>query len=787
MSLDLRASTNPRWPCALAAGLLLLGICGFSGSSFVFGARKSLLFDEKLGESPRESLGTSRGIRSDEWSVDLPMSRSQQLAEPRFPLVNLRQGLGQLQRNPGGSPILDWGLPFRPLLWPLLVGTPWSLGVRWFLRSSLLVLGLWALLRTLLARDGLDDEQRRRRGAVAALGTVAIAFSSAFIWWLSSGLSELVLFAAFAVAAAGRAAREPRRSHRLAWHAATAWLSACAFFDFYPPIWPPMLLIVCAAIVDLHWRARGRAAGALRSSLPSILLVGFGAAVSIAYYAPFLALVAQTVYPGHRVAQAGGLPADRLLDLLWPSLRIYAPFSDPAVVLGAAKLNECEASAVEALPLFLCFAVAAVSPRVRAAVRGAIRESPASCAAWAVLLTWLLVPMPGWFGLLTLLELSPWNRAWFAFGFSTALLSTLVVAELTRSALPAPQRMREVAAAAVFLCACLALAAVVVPGTRLEEAVDRWNRFVPSLLTAGAALAGIALLEREWGPRLLMLGWSLPLVLANAGVHPLVASDQLFARGSGHARVESALASEPGRLLDYTTHIGNSLAGYGWPVLSAVQLAPDVGMFRFLAPDAPGLTERVFNRYALVHFRPPPGRAESPADDSVWLFVSPCSDRLAALGVNHFLAYPMDRLPAECAQRFTVRPAGELQLWSRKQPVCTFGVARRTEPVSDALQYDYSCSAGGSAARLVPGRSGMTIELPATAGVQYALPFNVSLVDRVTCEGASAWRGEAHLFFSALGNGPASCRVDHLGTMGAVRRLLFRNAPATVAPLAAAR
>src|SRR5256885_11856034 len=45
-------------------------------------------------------------------------------------------------------------------------------------------------------------------------------------------------------------------------------------------------------------------------------------------------------------------------------------------------------------------------------------------------------------------------------------------------------------------------------------------------------------------------------------------------------------------------------------------------------------SEEIFNRYALVHFRPPPGRAASPSDDSVWLFVSPCSQRLAALGVN---------------------------------------------------------------------------------------------------------------------------------------------------------
>src|SRR5256885_10773145 len=198
-------------------------------------------------------------------------------------------------------------------------------------------------------------------------------------------------------------------------------------------------------------------------------------------------------------------------------------------------------------------------------------------------------------------------------------------------------------------------------------------------------------------------------------------------------------------------------------------------------------SEEIFNRYALVHFRPPPGRAASPSDDSVWLFVSPCSQRLAALGVNHFLAYPDDRLPSDCADRFVVRWSGALQLWSRKNPVCAFGVAHGLAPVSDPLQYDYSCTAGGAAAHLRPGRDALTVDLPGDPGVQYALPLNVSVVDRFTCEGATARLGQAHLFFAPTRSGGASCRVRFLGTAGGLRRLLSHTPPASTAPLAAAR
>jgi hypothetical protein len=155
----------------------------------------------------------------------------------------------------------------------------------------------------------------------------------------------------------------------------------------------------------------------------------------------------------------------------------------------------------------------------------------------------------------------------------------------------------------------------------------------------------------------------------------------------------------------------------------------------------------------------------------VWLFVSPCSSRLAALGVNHFLAYPDDRLPAECSNQFAVQVAGGIQLWSRRDAVCGFGVARASAFPRSALDYDFSCRAGGAKARLVPGRSGIVVELPADPGVYYALPLNLSVVDEIRCEHATARLGEAHLFFAADG-ASARCRVDFLGTAGGVRRLL---------------
>jgi hypothetical protein len=106
---------NPRaasWPILLAVGFLALGLAGLSGSSGWFGSEHDRLLGPERSRRV-EVFARSRGIRSDEWAVEQPMARAQQLADPAFPSVNLGLGLGQLMRNPYALPVLDWGAAFR--------------------------------------------------------------------------------------------------------------------------------------------------------------------------------------------------------------------------------------------------------------------------------------------------------------------------------------------------------------------------------------------------------------------------------------------------------------------------------------------------------------------------------------------------------------------------------------------------------------------------------------------------------------------------------------------------
>ncbi len=735
----------PRWFAAFIVVLVAAGIGGLTGSSWLFGAEKyDPLFTEAERASRHELWGTSRGIRSDEWAVETPKARGQQLAG--LPLVNLNEGLGELERNVYDIPVLDWGLPLRPSTWPYLLPLRWSHGARWFFRDALLLVGLYALLSAFVA------EKR-----VAAVAALALFFSSGFVWWRSTTMIGFMGMLCITGGIAARALRE----RKPVWFVLTAWGAACSFCVFYPPVWAPMLWVVCAALLDLGIRK-----GRLRLAALLVGVMAAGALVGLFYQLPYLSLVAGTVYPGSRIAGAGELPPARLLEMVWPSLTTSAPVHcGPERELSRAVSNACEASSIEVLPLLLLPALALVSARVRRAFKELVRSSPASVVAFALLTAWLFLPLPSWFARLTLLQWSPAARAWMAYGISAALLVARLLATLLSDPVGEPFRWRGwIGVAAVAACALLAKEHI-----RQEPLTDCYARaWVPPialaalLLSAGALLSGTAR-----GAAVLLVAWGASVALANHRVNPLVESGKLFAKGEGHQVVDGALARAPGRILDYSTHFGAYLAAFGWPMLGGTLTSPDLGLFRFLAPEVPGLTEEVYNRYLHYNFELPPARTRMLSPDAIRIALSPCSRRLATLGVNHLLMFPGSAPEPGCASEWTSQAAGELRLWSRRTPLCAVGVARGS-PAS-ALEFDYSCP---GEAKVHAGVAALSIEVPQDPSRSWAFALNSRVIAGIDCSGATARFLDAHLVIQPRGAVPALCHARYLDSGAALRRLL---------------
>jgi hypothetical protein len=365
-------------------------------------------------------------------------------------------------------------------------------------------------------------------------------------------------------------------------------------------------------------------------------------------------------------------------------------------------------------------------------------------------------------------------RVWVAFGLAAALFTAAVLAEMWTDETAEALRWT-----ALLPGACAIAGAALAAGFRVRAAPSytyciarAW--WPPMILSALLLTAGLLALGRARGAAVLMASWLLPVALANFTVNPMIRSSKLFPKGPGHEVVDRALAWAPGRLIDYRTHAGAVLSAFGWPVLTGVQEVPDLALLRFLAPDAPQLTEEMVNRYAHYTAIFPPEPSTLLQGDAFELSISPCSGRLAAVGVNHFLVPASATPPAECAQDLLAVPAGELQLWSRRSPVCAVGVASGV-PAS-ALDFDYACRVKDGA-RFEPGVLGFTFTAPPDASKTWAVALNPAVVDSVECAGATARFLDAHLVVHPEGGPAATCRGHYLDTAGALRRMLRRSAP----------
>jgi hypothetical protein len=290
------------------------------------------------------------------------------------------------------------------------------------------------------------------------------------------------------------------------------------------------------------------------------------------------------------------------------------------------------------------------------------------------------------------------------------------------------------------------------------------------IIAAAAMLIGVAALHTRWAARIIAGGWLASLLVANALVNPVVPTEALFLRGRGHAVVDEAMQDVPGRLVDFTNRQGTILAGFGWPVLGHVAMAPDLALFDYLAPESPGLTEELYNRYAHVHFVLPPAETRLIFADAFQLATSPCSPRLETLGVNHFLAPNGAAIPGECSGSFTERPAADAKLWTRVHPVGRIGISSSVD-ASRAADFDFRAAV--PEATLVTGRSSVTLGSPAGHSVAFAI--NRSVIDTVRCEGGNVVFADAHVIVRATANRASRCELRFLGTAGALRRLVLRE------------
>lgn len=571
----------------------------------LFGITNSNIGISSLREDPElplgTQIGTSQGIRSDEWGTESPLWLGAMANSDGADLAPLSVSNGFFAQLPDG--------PVSAIVFfdgTLIVSATWIpdamlFAAKWWLPTLLLFIGLPVLFRQITG--GL------RWGYLAA---VLIAVAPASMWWSGRPVNTLGFVAAgcaLAIYGTGRVA-EGR------WlRASAAFLVGGILLARTPTYYQPLAIVVGVPLVvatatfilwsPLSWRTR----------LTSLAVIGASGAIwtALLFWENLDAVLAglDTVYPGDRASTGGAVSVGMLFggtNLTW--------LEGTGTALG---LNQSEVSSAFTvlLPVVAILFVAGrwLGSRPHAA-------ATATIAGFAVFwLSWATVSWGSFGALIPLVNRVPNTRAMLGVGFLAILVFCLFMAQWQPSTRRAVPGVAAGSAALISAYAGSSLQATELP------ALTTWMIWLSAVVVGVVVFLLVRWPQRWWA--LVIAGAVATASTATAtpvlfGLGDLRASDtaQAFMKWGEQSRADGTIWASPSQDVD------TLMMATGVPSLSGrQQIAPDASAWRELDPT--GIYEDMWNRgglHVMFDWVDDPGISFSlPVADTVVVTASPCT------------------------------------------------------------------------------------------------------------------------------------------------------------------
>jgi hypothetical protein len=565
--------------CALALLLLLSGVT-YVGNLWTPSSYALIL--DRLGVTNVELvLGVPRVIRSDEYYMVTPYF--QIAVRNGFSRYNQLSPYKEDLRAFFALPLLDWSLPFKPQLWAFFAFDPahaYSF-YHWFLIAAFLT-GYTILLCQL--------------GAAPAFGALIsiLLFFSHFTqaWWTNNG--PTFAFAPWVLAAF---------LIRCHWYVRLPALTYASAVWLFSLLYPPFIISAAFALAVLAIAFQPERLR-LPVLLTSVLAVGIALAMVWLYFGENIRVVRETVYPGQRNENGGGVSQLMFLAHLFPYLTTLQ--FEPLI----PDRNECEVSVVSNfLPLaLLIFAD-------HRALFHWVRTHPwpvfVCGVGFVMMAAWMLLPIPAEVGQLLLWHVVPSQRMLWGLGLLLTLglgvVSSQVPWRLTTS--------RCLGFTGAVLGAWLFSKIVLVESwypqpellafSALSQAQDDWFVLIPfAIVTVAAIIWPLAILGRTGDARGAI---GVAILIGAIGTfgrfNPIQSARPIFATPETplvRAMRDMAAAHPKGWAALEGRH-GAIFNGLGIPTINHALLVPQQEFFRPFFPDLPsdqfGL---IFNRYAHI-------------------------------------------------------------------------------------------------------------------------------------------------------------------------------------------
>lgn len=524
----------------------------------------------ELGANETPLLGSPRTVRSDEWSVATPLFQA--AVNNGFRETNDTSFYGETLRSFVGLPLLNWGLVFKPLVWPFFVVSPaLAYSFYWAATAALMLIGWSLLLRAL----GFS----RRVAAFTSL----ILYFTPFVQAWSGPSPQLALFP-WILLALVRIESPARLAAALAVLVPVWWLSL-----FYVPGLPPLLFLALSLCL-----AFSPSVFAWRRLTGAVVGTAVGSAVALAYFEPVLRAFTDSHYPAGRWTSGGGLP-------FWQVVSQFLPATTTEHYANLVADNISEAATVASwLPvLALCVVdVRAIRDRyvVDVPLRRDLRRIGVLLTAFGVITLWQVVPVP----LLSYalgLGLSPEPRTLFASGALLLLAAAYAVDRLPTHLTP----LRLAAFTSVVVVAWL-LATVDLQPTN-ELAIR--DELLVLVLVAG--LVPFAFVARRAASSVAGVAALLVTLITTtvgwAPFNPVQHTSVMFRKPDTPVtrRLDALARASPDGAIADSAAFGAILNGAGYRSVVHVIATPSPQLFRRYFPDLDEPTfDRIFNRYAQV-------------------------------------------------------------------------------------------------------------------------------------------------------------------------------------------
>lgn len=415
-------------PAILVIVLCILTGLKISGSSV--GMFDSFFYGSQHHD-PHLLFGKPQAIRSDEWSVNTPLTVAQSRTD--FGKINPNLGNGQDMSLITDSPYREWSLLFRPQNWSFLVlpleqafAFKW-----WFLGFSLLLSCYFFVL-----------EYMPSRRTVAMLAGTTLLFSPFVQWWYQTITIAPLAYSLLILIVIRRLLAGSRNWWLVA---ALAYLFTAFALVLYPPFQIACALAVATVTfgmilkrrgnTDWHWSLLKR---------PAIAALGASAAVGTFIYTRWdsVQVILHTVYPGKRTVASGGYSISQML----------SGFTDhrlsPLGPTGHYFSNQSEASNFIFLWPFLLIPTFLLWRNRKAHPHVLLLPLAAVTAALVILSARILLPFPSGFFKPLLLESAPHARTLIGLGLLGFLQLVFLTAIIKR---PFSLPVRGGAAAITFL------------------------------------------------------------------------------------------------------------------------------------------------------------------------------------------------------------------------------------------------------------------------------------------------------------------------------------------------